>query len=287
MVVKALKELSRRTTGIPWLLCLAGLAALSAGCFGDRATLLTAEVEATRKHVDYVVREVRAEEAAIRQELATTRIAAAKKEAELQDSRRQVAELQRAAEAKQAELAALRTDRDQQLQTRTKLESQLADLPQGRPAQSGASLEASATEALMASRVQELEMAVAALTVELARVKQNLSSTQLRSPRKPVRGETADVILGAGVQTRVMHTIVDPGDVVGEQERRPSHGPAVQPLSGAPRAGQASRITVRAGESLWIIARQHGVTVQALKEANGLAGDLIREGEELVIPESR
>jgi membrane-bound lytic murein transglycosylase D len=42
--------------------------------------------------------------------------------------------------------------------------------------------------------------------------------------------------------------------------------------------------TVREGESLWGIARDHGVSVAALQEANALSGSTIRPGQALRIP---
>src|SRR5690606_23633191 len=39
------------------------------------------------------------------------------------------------------------------------------------------------------------------------------------------------------------------------------------------------------GESLWLIAQMYGTTVSALREANGLWGDLIRPGQRLTIPQ--
>lgn len=42
--------------------------------------------------------------------------------------------------------------------------------------------------------------------------------------------------------------------------------------------------TVRKGDTLWAISKQHGVSVKAIKEANRLKGDTIEIGQELVIP---
>ncbi|MEI6674490.1 MAG: LysM peptidoglycan-binding domain-containing protein [Verrucomicrobiota bacterium] len=45
-----------------------------------------------------------------------------------------------------------------------------------------------------------------------------------------------------------------------------------------------SRHTVKSGDSLSSIAASHGTTVSALKKANGLASDKLRDGKTLVIP---
>ena len=43
-------------------------------------------------------------------------------------------------------------------------------------------------------------------------------------------------------------------------------------------------IRVKRGDTLWELARDHGVTVNAIKEANGLETDLILIGQPLWIP---
>ena len=52
--------------------------------------------------------------------------------------------------------------------------------------------------------------------------------------------------------------------------------------TGTPRA---QRYTVESGDTLASIANQFGVTVDALKQANGLTSDLIRIGQELTVPQ--
>lgn len=54
------------------------------------------------------------------------------------------------------------------------------------------------------------------------------------------------------------------------------------PVAGA--RAQAQVHWVQPGESLWLIARGYGVTVQALQQANGLWADRIYPGQRLVIP---
>jgi len=59
--------------------------------------------------------------------------------------------------------------------------------------------------------------------------------------------------------------------------------------AGASRATGASASvthTVRAGETLSGIARQHGISVSALKQVNGLTGSSIRTGQRLRLPSS-
>jgi len=51
-----------------------------------------------------------------------------------------------------------------------------------------------------------------------------------------------------------------------------------------PPAQAAVTYTVKSGDCLWNIANRYGVTVDALKKANGLAGDLINIGQVLTVP---
>lgn len=54
---------------------------------------------------------------------------------------------------------------------------------------------------------------------------------------------------------------------------------------GAPRPGaQGGTYTVKSGDTLWGISQAHGVTVAALKSANGLTSDTISVGQKLTIP---
>ncbi|TEB04601.1 Spore cortex-lytic enzyme precursor [Pelotomaculum schinkii] len=53
-----------------------------------------------------------------------------------------------------------------------------------------------------------------------------------------------------------------------------------------PTAAFAASHTVTKGESLYIISRNYGVSVDALAQANGITGTLIEVGQKLDIPES-
>lgn len=52
-------------------------------------------------------------------------------------------------------------------------------------------------------------------------------------------------------------------------------------------SNKAATHKVRSGESLWSIARRHGVTVTALKQANALSSNQIKAGQVLAIPRER
>ncbi len=69
---------------------------------------------------------------------------------------------------------------------------------------------------------------------------------------------------------------------------QPSVMPSPIRPSTATRAPQPtaapSKYKVKAGDTLLGIALKYGITVEALKEANGLTGDMLHIGDELVIP---
>jgi len=82
------------------------------------------------------------------------------------------------------------------------------------------------------------------------------------------------------------------------RERTPSHyhvavfpqqyGAYVAGLNSRARSGDrvadASRYTVRNGDSLWTIAERHGTTVTRLRDANGIWGSRIFAGQVLTVP---
>ena len=58
---------------------------------------------------------------------------------------------------------------------------------------------------------------------------------------------------------------------------------AVVPSSGGTSAMPALAHTVRAGDTLWDLARTYGVTIEAIQQENGLEGRVIQAGQELRI----
>ena len=57
--------------------------------------------------------------------------------------------------------------------------------------------------------------------------------------------------------------------------------PAVPYTPTAPTSEPAQTITVRSGDTLYELARRHGVTVRQIKQANGLSSNMIRPGQQL------
>ncbi|KAI3963800.1 hypothetical protein MKW98_029910 [Papaver atlanticum] len=51
-----------------------------------------------------------------------------------------------------------------------------------------------------------------------------------------------------------------------------------------PSSFSGKMVEIVKGDTLWALSRKHGVSVDALKEANGLEGDKIYAGKKLVIP---
>ncbi|WP_291427849.1 RlpA-like double-psi beta-barrel domain-containing protein [Deinococcus sp.] len=59
---------------------------------------------------------------------------------------------------------------------------------------------------------------------------------------------------------------------------------AAAALAAGPGAAQAGPYRVQAGDTLWQIARAHGVSVQKLLDMNGRTGGALRPGEVLTVP---
>lgn len=92
---------------------------------------------------------------------------------------------------------------------------------------------------------------------------------------KSANGLSSDLI-------RVGDELVIPG--VGETVRAPAAAASASSPPPASPVSTGGTYTVAAGDTLGAIARRYGLTVGQLKAANGLSNDLIRVGQELVIP---
>lgn len=247
---------ARLQTGVVALLI--GLGTLASGCLATQPLPPDPLVEVARRQAASAIRAAREEATGSRAELAAARIAAAKQEAELQELRRRVAGLSQ----DRAELATLQQDRDRLQEDTRRMQSQLAEL---------AHLRQTAGEAVAAqAKVRELEAALEQLAAELAQAQKKLTQhrvqTQLRAEKR----------------RRLVVDSAAPGSGTTNDKVPPAK---VSPAYVGPAPDQTVlHLAVRPGDSLWGIARRHGLTVEALKEANGLTEDRIRVGQQLLVP---
>lgn len=236
-------------------LLLVGVAIMLGGCATAPESLLRNLEEETRRATE-LMQEREQALAALRTEMAATRIAAAKQAAELQELRRIVTQLRqengesqqalldakRTLDSRETELAALKIERDQLAQ-------------------------ASAPSIMSDGRLGMLQDRVASLSQELAELKQSLTvvarrSTDSATGSEHERRETSGPPATAG--DGVMHVLHVRGD---DLDRR-------DPVW----------ITVQPGESFWSLARKHKTSMQALQAVNGKVGDHLAVGEPLRLP---
>lgn len=157
---------------------LAGLLAiilLAAGCTHTPASVSSVDQNNGQRQTEMALRDAKTEAAVLRSDLALTRIAAAKQEAELRELRRQVNELQQILDAKHAELITLREERDRLAHTTTIAQVRVAD-PSVLPAHA-------ADVASLLTKLQAMESALAVLTAELAQVKKEMAQPALEPKR--------------------------------------------------------------------------------------------------------
>ena len=210
------------------------------------------------------VRDREAEVAAMRAELAAARIAAAKKEAELQELRQIVAQLrQENAEAHHSLLT-----------VRRELEARQVDVERRQAEQ------AEASQARNADAVTALERTVMALTAEVGQLKAQLvdvTAAQAVHDRVPT---------GSGLRkplARQTHVETMPS-VSGASSIAAGSASAVSIATPGNVPESSTQITVQSGDTLWRIARRYHVSVTELRQANRLDGDVVQSGQLLTIP---
>lgn len=93
------------------------------------------------------------------------------------------------------------------------------------------------------------------------------------------------IVAGPGVVVTTAPVVVQPTPIVVTPETSTSPQttpvPNVSGQSAAP--GEQTHI-VQSGETLYSLSRRFGVTVDQIKQRNGLTGDVIRVGQQLIIP---
>ena len=208
--------------------------------------------------------------ATLRGDMTSIRIAAAKKEAELQELRALVTQLRqenvesrqalldanRTSEAQRTELAILKVERNQSAQSKElqgKSDQQLA----------------------------VLQETVATLSQDLAQIKETIA---ISTARAVVHELNANERKGSEL-TPTRQTTERRDSIPLHYKLTSGHMvPAVRILREDVGVPQQSQVTVQPGDTLSGLARRHKTTVEALQAANGLQGDQLLVGQELTLP---
>lgn len=244
--------------------------------------------------VELIIRNAKQEVTNLRADLGAARIATVKKEVEVEGLRREMAhirqrvsELQQAHDQQQyivakqqAELSEVNVDRDRLQRERSDMQRQLAELSSLRDALSASQL----VEGQAHVRVKELENMVAALKEELIPVKAAAMEREGRMSRHRSPRQSAAASKGSDSGA------ISAADEVGKRRSvasvdKSAESAAVVYLAGAVTIDPKwSLVTVKPGETLWDLAREHGTTIDQIKAANGLVRDGIKRGQQLHVP---
>lgn len=272
---------------IPRLWALLGMGLLLTGCAGDRSAVQSAHEINMRSQADAIIHEARSEVAALRSELAAARILVAKKEAEVQDLRRQIIELRKSevamrqvSEAHQVELIGLKGERDQLIQAKRTLESQLAEVPQLRQTV----VDARGSEDQLKTELKDIKTSVAVLSTELDRLKKELPHARAKTAAKQNNPLTLQSAGSSGKETQ-HGTGSEPTGTAKVLGGASSRASAVRPVDAPIDLGHVVTITVRQGESLLTLSKKYGLTMEQLKAMNGLVSNSLVVGQQLRVPE--
>lgn len=242
---------------------------LSGGCSSAPPVGGTGTAE-SQAQAATLIRDRALELTALRAEMAATRIAAAKKEAELLELRDVVQQLRlENAESRQAFLD-LRDQAEQQQRTLEKAREE-----QQHQAQAHASQDLSILKDTVVMLAQELGQ----LRQDLAKpvAKELVKSTNPGSSTSPESGPHA---LRSAPPQRVP---------VARQQSSPlsAMSPMALTVTSAVAPGPPLTITVQPGDTLSSLATRHRTTVDVLRKLNVLDGDALLAGRELVLPMSQ
>lgn len=275
---------ARAVQGPFTVVVIAGFLAACAGQSAPVGTAGTPYAAGGSSRVDTIIRNAKQEVTNLRAGLGAARIAATKKDVEAEELRRDVthyrqrlSELQQAGnqqqyagDKQQQELTALKVEREQLMRDKLDMQRELAELPQLREALAARR----ATEE--PERVKELEGIIATLTDELAKAK----ATGARDDNQSGDGQTSR-------EPPVGATSVSPAHTQGSalSSGGPTKKSAALFVTAVSSMEPAETVvTVKSRDTLWDLARLHGVAIEQLKAANRLAGDTIHIGQTLRIP---
>jgi LysM repeat protein len=91
------------------------------------------------------------------------------------------------------------------------------------------------------------------------------------------------IVAGPGVVVTTPVATQQPIVVTPAVTVSPVGTPGANSFGGASITGEQTH-TVQSGDTLYNISRRYGVTVDQLKQRNGIVGDMIRVGQQLIIP---
>jgi len=225
-----------------------------AGCAGPSARdfqMMQASLKAESAQAQRTITDLRAEMQGVQRDLGAARAAQARLEGELREAQRRVQEAQRALETQREELVRTREERDRLATIGRELQAQLVELGRLRQQVGEAGRDQ--------SRLQAIEQAIERQTKELAELKSAMQKLSPRAKQKPTSARLA------------VPMYKDVSD---------------QPAPSGESAESASRtVIVEQGDTLWGLARKHRVRLSELISVNALTSDLIRPGQELLLPE--
>jgi LysM repeat protein len=91
------------------------------------------------------------------------------------------------------------------------------------------------------------------------------------------------IVAGPGVVVTTPVATQQPIVVTPAVTVSPVGTPGTSSIQSVPIGGEQTH-TVQSGDTLYNISRRYGVTVDQLKQRNGIVGDMIRVGQQLIIP---
>ena len=226
-----------------------------AGCAGNASVrdyqVTQAAFKAESMQAQRTIMDLRAEMQGIQRELGAARATQARLEGELREAQRRAQESHRAVEGQREELVRTREERDRLAAISRDLQGQLVELGRLRQQVSEAGRDQ--------SRLQALELAIERHTKELTELKSAMQKLLTRSKQGPA---------GRKMAVPIYKDVSD------------------QPALSGESAVSASRmVIVERGDTLWELARKHRVRLSELMVVNHLTSDLIRPGQELILPE--
>jgi LysM repeat protein len=176
---------------------------------------------------------------------------------------------QYAGEKAQQELFTVKAERERLMRDRLDMQRQLDELPKLREALAASR----ASETQVQAKVKELETALATLAEQLTKSREPHSNEPLD---QPADGATPPADATSSLPGETLAPVAATGEVRKDNTVFMATIPFVD--------SEWVPVTVKVGDTLWDLARTHGVTVEQLKTVNKLTGDVIRPGRTLLVP---